>query len=188
MSFPKHNKMIYSPKEDSYLLEKQVKKLSPNTVFLDLGSASGIQAESALKAGAKQIVVADIQDDVVNFLKQKFSNESRIKVIKTNLFSKIKGKFDIIAFNPPYLPLDSREDRESRITTTGGKKGDELILRFLKQSPKHLNQGGFILLVVSSQTPQDRILNLLNSLHLKKKVLEKESFFMETLYVWKISN
>jgi methylase of polypeptide subunit release factors len=47
-----------------------------------------------------------------------------------------------------------REDKESALATTGGKQGDELILKFLKQAQKHLTKKGIILLVLSSLTPQ----------------------------------
>ena len=33
-----------------------------------------------------------------------------------DLFSKIKGKFDLIIFNPPYLPLDELEDLDYQIS------------------------------------------------------------------------
>ena len=40
--------MIYQPSEDSYLLEKEVKKYSPKKSVLDIGSGSGIQAQSSI--------------------------------------------------------------------------------------------------------------------------------------------
>ena len=63
----------------------------------------------------------------------------KIPSITSDLFDKIpkNKKFDIVAFNPPYLPEDKREDKESQLTTTGGKKGNEITLRFLKKA-KHL--------------------------------------------------
>jgi release factor glutamine methyltransferase len=174
--------MIYQPKEDSYLLEEQVKKFSNNKSVLDMGSGSGIQALAALSSGAKSILAADINPEVIEELKKK-----DIPVVKSDLFSRIKEKFDIIVFNPPYLPLDKREDKESSLTTSGGKKGDELIIKFLRQSVTHLNKKGFILLLISSLTPEDKILELLKKLNLNKSILSEKKFFMETLKVWKIA-
>ena len=138
--------MIYELREDSYHLEEQVKKYSKEKSFLDKGVANGIQSLSALKAGAKSVLAVDIQLDVINFLKNK-----GIPAIQSDIFSNIKEnqKFDLIAFNPPYLPKDKKEDRESSIITSGGKKGDEIILRFLEQAPKHLTKNGKILIVIS---------------------------------------
>ncbi len=177
--------MIYSPEEDSYLLESQVRKYAKNKSFIDIGSGSGIQAISAIKGKAKSVTVSEVDEESLKYLREQFKGEN-IKIIKSNLFSKIKGKFDLIAFNPPYLPEDKLEDKESRRATTGGKKGDEIIVRFLNQAVKHLNKEGIILLVVSSLTPKERISKTLKNLKLKKKVLSKEKLFFEYLEVWKI--
>jgi release factor glutamine methyltransferase len=175
--------MIYQPKEDSYLLESQVKKYAKGKSFLDMGSGSGIQAKAALSAGASFILASDINESVVSALKSK-----GINAIQSDLFKNIKGKFDIIAFNPPYLPKDKKEDPESALATTGGKRGDEIILRFLKQAKKHLNKEGIILLIVSSLTPRDRITNLLNKLSFNYKILETKKLFFESLELWEIHN
>ena len=194
--------MIYPPREDSFLLEREVKKYAKGKSFLDLGTGSGIQAKAAKLVKAKSILCADMNEEVLKELKaQGFST------IKSNLFSNIKksfrscsgtfgcsrtkvldikGKFDLIAFNPPYLPEDKREDKESALTTTGGKRGDELIIKFLKNVKKYLNKNGIVLLVVSSLTPKERILKVLEKNSLSYKVVSSQKFFFETLEVWEI--
>jgi len=173
--------MIYFPSEDSYFLSEFVKKYSKGKKVLDMGSGSGIQAETAINSKADSVLCADISQESISYLKSK-----RLKAIKSNLFSKITGKFDLIIFNPPYLPLDKREDKESRKITTGGKKGDEIILRFLKQSQKHLNKEGLILLLLSSLTPKNRINSTIKDKNLKFNLLDKKNLFMEYLEVWAI--
>jgi len=173
--------MIYYPREDSFLLEKEIKEYAKGKSFLDMGTGSGIQSRAAKQANAKSILSADINEEALKELKaQGFST------IKSNLFSNIKGKFDLIAFNLPYLPRDKREDKESALTTTGGKEGDEIIIRFLKDAKKHLNKNGTILLVVSSLTPKERILKILEKNSLSHKVISSQKFFFETLEVWEI--
>lgn len=174
--------MIYEPAEDSFLLESQVKKYVKNKSLLDMGSGSGIISLSAIKNKAKSVLASDINPEVINLLKFK-----GIKCVKSDLFERIHGKFDIISFNPPYLPLDSREDKESRVATTGGKEGDEIILKFLKQAESHLNKNGIILLLLSSLTPRENILSLLKKLSLKKARIAEKKVFFESLEVWKIS-
>ena len=175
--------MIYTPREDSFLLEGEIKKLAKNKSVLDMGTGSGIQAKAAVKAGAKSVLAADINEEAIILLKKQ-----GINAIKSNLFQKIKGKFDIITFNPPYLPEEKQEDKESALATTGGKRGDEIILKFLKQAKPHLEQKGIILLVISSLTPKDKIIKLLEKQSLKHKVLSSEKFFFETLELWEIKN
>ncbi len=178
--------MIYTPREDSFLLTKHLSRCVKNRSFLDMGSGSGIQSDTALKFKAKSITASDINEESIKLLKNKFKSSQKIKIIKSNLFSKIKGKFDVIAFNPPYLPEDKREDAASARATTGGKHGDEVILQFLKQAPKHLNKTGTILLIVSSLTPQNKINNLLKKLKLKKTIIDQCTFFMEILELWRL--
>lgn len=173
--------MIYTPREDSYLLEKEVKKYSKGKRVLDMGTGSGIQAIAAKYFGAKSVIACDIADDAVKQL-----GLLGIKTIKSDLFSEINGKFDLIVFNPPYLPEDRRENGESALATTVGIKGDEIILRFLEQVKEHLSERGIILLLVSSLTPKDRIKPAMKEKGFNKKVITSEKVFFETLEVWEI--
>ena len=175
--------MIYDAAEDSYLLEKFVKKYSKNKSVLDMGTGTGIQALAAIQSGASKVLAAD-----VNFQAVINARKLGIKAVQSRLFSHIKEKFDLIIFNPPYLPKDEREDKESALSTTGGFKGDEIIIKFLKNVKKHLNPHGFILLLVSSLTPRDEIITTLRKHSLKRKILAKKKLFMESIEVWKINH
>lgn len=174
--------MIYEPAEDSYLLEKEVRKFCKGKKVLDMGTGSGIQALAVKEGGALSVLACDIDIGAVNELKKK-----GINAVLSDLFFGIgRKKFDLIVFNPPYLPEDKREDIESARNTSGGKKGDEIIIRFLESAGKHLNTGGIILLVVSSLTPKNRILSVLLREGFKKEVIARKKMFMESLEVWKI--
>jgi release factor glutamine methyltransferase len=173
--------MIYSPEEDSHLLAEQVKKYALGKKVLDMGAGSGIQAQTALKAKAKSVLACDINNESVNYI-----IKLGIEATQSDLFEKISGCFDLIIFNPPYLPEDKLEDRESSLNTSGGERGDEIILRFLQQAEKHLNPAGIILLLLSSVTPISRIKTLLKHLHLIYSPVSSKRIFFEELLVWKI--
>jgi release factor glutamine methyltransferase len=172
---------IYEPAEDSYLLQSLISKYVKDKSVLDFGSGSGILAQTCIKSEAKSVLASDINPESIRLLKSR-----KILAVKSDLFEKIKKKFDLIVFNPPYLPQDDREDKASRLATTGGKKGDEIILRFLKQAKKHLNKRGKILLLLSSLTPRSRINLLLKKLKFENKAVKEKSLFMEKLEVWEI--
>jgi release factor glutamine methyltransferase len=171
--------MAYFPREDSYLLsgaiEKWLKGKDKKIKILDMGSGSGIQAETCIKKGFKEVEAADIEQEVIDFLKRK-----KIKARQSNLFSKIKGKFDLVVFNPPYLPED-KYDKEK--DTTGGKKGHETIVRFLKQAKAHLTKGGTILLLYSSLSNPKEIFNTLKKLKYTFKQVAQQKDFFEELFV-----
>jgi len=175
--------MIYEPREDSLLLQKAVKKLALGKSVMDIGTGSGIQAQTAKRFGALSVLASDIDRDSIRHLLA-----LGIQTVESNLFEKIpkNKKYDLIIFNPPYLPENLVEDPESRKVTTGGKEGDEIILRFLKQAPGYLSPKGIILMVISSLTPHRRIDSLLGRLRLSKKILAEDKHFMETLEVWEI--
>ena len=173
---------IYGPEEDSYLLQECIKKfLKKRKVksVLDMGSVSGIQAQTFVDSGIpeKNIIVIDINKDAIKHLKLKFKNS---KVIHSDLFSKIKGKFDLIVFNPPYLPENKFDKNKD---TSGGKLGNETAIRFLNQAQNHLNKNGAILLVVSSFTPKIDF----PKLGYKKKVLLTKKIFYEELSVLELN-
>lgn len=175
--------MIYSPAEDSFLLKSYINKYAFKKSVLDMGSGSGILALAAKDSGAKSVLAIDISEEVIQNLKK-----LKIPCVKSDLFSKVSGKFDLIIFNPPYLPKDPNEDLDSSLITSGGENGDEIILRFIKESNKHLSSKGVILILLSSLTPKEKILDLLEKKGLVKKLLIQKKFFFETLEVWEIKS
>ncbi len=165
--------MIYPPSEDSYLIQKYVKKYAKGKV-LDMGTGSGILALEALKK-TKNVLAADINKEVIINAKK-----LGIKVVQSNLFSKIKRKFDLIIFNPPYLPEHKNEPKDSKLATTGGKKGYELIKKFLKQVSFHLNKDGRILILISSLTGNPK--TIFRGYNFK--LLETQNLFFESISIY----
>jgi len=176
---------VYQQAEDSSLLsevlKKQLSKLldkNPELNFLEIGVGSGIQLETALNLSIKNenIFGCDINPNAIKHCKKLGFN-----CIKSNLFENIGEKFDIIIFNPPYLPEDKNEPKDSRLATTGGKNGSEVINKFLKQAKKHLKKDGKIFVLVSSLTKG------INFKCYRKKIVGRKKIFFEELIVLKLS-
>lgn len=176
---------IYQPAEDSYflseILKNQIPKLliqNPNLTFLEIGTGSGIQLETAHNSGIKK---ENISSCDINSASVQHCNLLGYSCIHSDLFENIKNKYDLIVFNPPYLPeheLDKEKD------TSGGKRGDETIVRFLQQAKSHLNPDGKIFLLFSSRTPMEDINKEINNY--KKKFLGNERLFYEDLSIWEL--
>ena len=134
------------PREDSLMLAEEVKKYAFGSV-LDIGTGSGIQAKTAshLKK-VKKVLAVDINPKAVEYVKKYVVNH-RLSVKKSDLFSNVKGKFDTIIFNPPYLPKDHQVYDAA---LEGGKKGYEILQRFVENTSAFLKPDGIILLVFSS--------------------------------------
>jgi len=176
----------YSPAEDSYLMSRILKeqiphliKQNPNAKLLEIGAGSGIHLQTVLNLGIKleNIFSSDIDKRAVSHC-----NVLGFNCIHSDLFENIRNKYDIIVFNPPYLPEDSRETGDSKIATTGGKKGNEIILRFLQQAKNYLNKNGRIFLITSSLSGDIDF----KSLGYDAKEIGCEKLFFERLCVWEL--
>lgn len=175
---------IYQPAEDSYLMSRILKEQipilleeNPNLRFLEIGAGSGIHLETAYNLGIKKenIFSSDINKDSVSHC-----NSLGFNCIYSDLFENINGKYSIIVFNPPYLPEDSREPEDSRISTTGGTKGNEIISRFLNDAKNYLEEGGRIFLITSSLSEEIDF----QEYGYEAKELGCEKLFFERLCIW----
>jgi len=105
----------------------------------------------------------------------------KIKTVKSNLFKDVKGKFDLILFNPPYVPSDEHDTyvaHDLRKALVSGMRGTVIMKRFLKGFRDHLKSDGKVLLVISS-------LNKIKD-DLERggwKEIDSHSFFFETIYL-----
>lgn len=178
--------LIYHPEEDSYLLEKvildKIPKLLKNNLklkLLEIGIGSGIQLKAVAKAGIKKenIFGVDINIDAVNHCRS-----LGFKCMKSNLFENIKEIYDIIIFNPPYLPEDDNpEDEESKLITTGGRLGSKIPNKFLKQAKSHLKENGKIYFLISSLTKGVDWQNY------KKELIAEKKIFFEKLMIYELT-
>lgn len=176
--------LVYEPAEDSFLLEKiilnEVSILANNNSdlnFLEVGIGSGIQLKAAEKAGVKKNNIFGCD---INFTAVENCKKLGYNCIVSNLFENINESFDVIVFNPPYLPKNKIEDSESQIITTGGKLGSEIPNDFLEQAKKHLKKEGRIFLLVSSLTKG------LDFSSFQKKIIGEEKLFFEKLIVYEL--
>jgi len=175
---------VYEPAEDSYLLmgtiENTVRK-SPrkNLKALDVGTGSGILAKRMKELLPKGKVFAlDIDRNAAKAVKRD------VQVVLSDLFSGIRGTFDLIVFNPPYLPADMFPPE---LQTIGGKKGYETINRFIQELPKHLKKEGKCLFVISSLTRPGEVEECLKKHGLSWEITDEKKLSFETLYVYSVS-
>jgi len=175
--------MVYQPSEDSFLMSRILKEQlpellekNPDLKFLEIGAGSGMHLQTALESGIKKenIFSSDIDQKSVDHC-----SSLGFHCTHSDLFKDIKGKFNLIIFNPPYLPEDSKEPKESQLQTTGGKKGNEIILRFLQQAKNYLNSNGKIFLITSSLASEINF----KELGYKEKEIGCEKLFVERLCI-----
>ncbi len=172
---------MYTPQEDSFFfaefLENYFSNLKDKNIkYLDMGTGSGILAQTALKKGIpqKNIFTVDIDKEAVTNAKKLGFNS-----VQSDLFQNINEKYDLITFNAPYLPQNKHDKKTD---TTGGEKGDETAVEFIKQAKKHLNTNGKAFLLISSHTPIKTIEKF------KPEIKKEKRLFFEKLKILEFKN
>ena len=100
---------VYEPSDDSFLLADNL-EVRPNDLVLDIGTGCGIQALSSAKRGRNVRVIAiDINPYSISCTKRNVKQNgynNQIYLIDGSLVNalQIGSKFDLIIFNPPYIP------------------------------------------------------------------------------------
>lgn len=171
---------VYEPAEDSYLLIKAL-EVKGNEKILDMGTGCGIIALHLAKKGCK-VVAVDINEKAVeNAKKNAKANGLKIDFRKSNLFEAINEKFDLIVFNPPYLPTKGED-----LAWDGGRDGIEIIKKFLEEAKNYLERDGMIYIVLSSLCNIEKLKKLFEKKYKFEEVL-KQNFFFERLYVYRLT-
>jgi release factor glutamine methyltransferase len=173
---------VYEPREDSHLMQKEVQSRAKDKHVLDMGTGSGIQAISASLASAKEVWAVDVNPKAVDCAKENAKkNKVEVKVIQSDLFKKVpKHKFDLLVFNPPYLPSDGSNDD---IRWSGGYQGLEVTIEFFKQAKPFFAKGAEILFIFSSHANQVGLKDFLKREGFKLKVVASKRIFFEEIFV-----
>lgn len=140
--------------ETEYWVEKCINKIPQNADIinvLDIFCGSGCIGLAILKHLPNTFVTfSDIAKKGYPFYAVESPSERRHKVIRSNLFEKMKrAKFDYIFANPPYVdpndPLIGAEIKyEPKAALFANDNGMEIIKKFLAEAYKHLLPQGKI--------------------------------------------
>ena len=136
--------------------------------ILDLCTGSGAIAIAMYKELEKRgtpckVTAVDISADALELAKENaVANEADVLFIQSDLFSRIRGRFDIIITNPPYIPTATvdtlqREvkEYEPRIALDGGEDGMDFYRRIAAEAGKYLTRGGMLIMEVGEGEAQE---------------------------------
>ncbi len=176
---------VYNPSDDSLLL-LDVLEVSPGQRLLDVGTGTGIVALHAAKAGAK-VTAVDINPHAVACARSNaLRNDLKVEVLQGDLFDKVEGLFDVIAFNPPYLPDEGQPSSWVERAWSGGADGAEVVVRFLDDAWRFLTPGGRIYTILSSFGSIRTILRNARQRYDVEMVEERHMFF-ESILAYRMS-
>lgn len=150
---------VLIPRFDTEILVNQVLEAIPaggEEAILDLCTGSGcIGLTIAMERPGSKVVLSDLSDGALQVAKK---NRERfgldVRILKSDLFSRIKGRFSVIVSNPPYIPdpvIDTLSDevkKEPRIALSGGRDGLDFYRRIAKEAGSFLCPGGKLFLEI----------------------------------------
>ncbi len=182
---------VYEPAEDTYMVIDNLHIIKKQSKILDLGSGSGALGIMAYPY-AKRIISIDFSPFAVENTKWNFKKNNmyqKSNVIQANYLEKlpINYKFDVILFNPPYLP-DSNEDTQDKWLRKSWAigKGIDAINGAFKQNIQYIiKPNGFVLMISSSITQLDKVFSIIERYRFKARIIDKKSYFLEKLYLIK---
>ena len=211
-------KNVYYPLEDTFLLIDYFKEKIDDNYFdginvseieyiLDMGTGTGIIAIffQCLKVKNKnfnpKIFASDILEESIVCAKKNealnnFHNE--ILFLQSDLFKSfpdsLKSSFNIIVFNPPYLPsspliTNKKIKKKIDFSWDGGIGGSKLLLDFLKEARDFLSlKAHYIYFLSSSRTNLDELDKYIRDLGFKNEIVGRKHIFFEDIFLNRITS
>ncbi len=188
---------VYKPAEDTFLLLDSIVVSQGDSVF-EVGSGSGLIGLYLASLGAN-VVCSDINPIAVELIKKNFLLNQRIirgnfDIRTGDLFSVLDSKdsYDIIVFNPPYLPTSNKDliggsgwfDK----AVNGGINGLDVIERFINQLKDFLKKEGKVYFVSSNLSNSKKLEDLIKKNNFIFKIVNSCRFNDEILYVYLLRN
>ena len=128
---------------------------------LDLCTGNGSLAVIAAMAYPEVVVdAADISEDALAVAKinvDKHSMGKRITLLQSDLLKAVRGPYDLILCNPPYVNTQSMQalpaeyQAEPALALAGGDDGMKLVRSILQDAPKHMTVDAVMVLEIGNE-------------------------------------
>lgn len=186
---------IYEPAEDTFQL-LEVLDINECDRVLEIGTGCGIIALECARRGAK-IICTDINPHAVELTQINYSKnlsllKGNVEVRCGNLFSVVKPgeRFDVVIFNPPYLPTHAKDRIGGSgwfdVATDGGATGLVVTKRFIEGLHKHLAKNGCAYFVFSSLSDRKKLDTYLSNARLKSEIILSRQFNDEKIDIYRV--
>jgi release factor glutamine methyltransferase len=185
---------VYDPAEDSFLLLETL-NVNPGDAVLEIGTGCGIIALACACRGS-HVVCTDINPFAVQLTRRNSEHnrtllKGSLEVRHGDLFSVLQKdeRFDVIIFNPPYLPT-TKNDKVGGwfdVATDGGRDGLRETRRFINGLKNHLSCKGRAYFIFSSFANRTRLENYLEKEKYSFEVSAHRRFEDEDLDVYCIA-
>jgi release factor glutamine methyltransferase len=171
---------MYYPSDDTIFLAQIVSNYHGNFA-LEIGTSSG----TILRELSKNFSFAIGTDIDFCSLKRLVMMSENSRVICCDAASALCNvKFDLIVFNPPYLPNALIHADKS---VDGGPTGIEISIHFIKSAMDKLTKEGRILFLISNLTQTKKLTTFISKNNLSVTRVAQKKLFYERLQIFEIS-
>ena len=161
----KVDERVLIPRPETEELVKLILTENPekNLKVLDIGTGSGAIALALAKNRPDwSVTAADISQDALDLsLENAYAQNLNLSFIKSDCFSEISSKYDIIVSNPPYISREDQEEvglnvlhSEPHLALFADEDGLAIYRRIAEDSKDYLNDGGKIYLEIGYKQGQ----------------------------------
>jgi len=168
----------YPPSEDTFFIANNIEN-EQGQYALDIGSGSGYLTK-LLSKNFSFVVGTDINCNVLQHQTSYKTNN----LICCNGSDALNIKFDFIVCNLPYLATDEILD----IATDGGAEGFEIPKKIFDSAQKNLKNDGKFVFVTSSLSNYEKLIDYVQKLGLKPRIIAKKKLFFEELILVEARN
>jgi release factor-specific protein-(glutamine-N5) methyltransferase len=163
----KVDERVLIPRPETEILVRQaVSSLKDGDSMLDLCTGSGAVAVAVACETAKtkrvSVTATDISEAALEIAKENaWKNKANVNFIQSDLFENVRGRFNLITANPPYIKSSEIEtlskdvrDFEPRLALDGGVDGLDFYRRIAEKINRYLVRGGMCILEVGEDQAQ----------------------------------
>ncbi len=178
---------VYEPAADTELLVRSIRFRQGDRV-LEIGTGTGVVAIHCAKHGC-HVTATDVVERALELASENArKNSVDVDLLEGDMFEPVTGRYDVIIFNPPYLPTAPEDLTHSDLDKAldGGPDGTDVTVMFLEQLGDYLTEDGRAYLVVSSLQDLGRIDDVLHEQHLVARRRGSERFDFETVSVLEV--
>jgi release factor glutamine methyltransferase len=146
--------------ETEHVVERAAQVAHDARRILDIGTGSGALAVTlALERERELVAATDISAGALRVARENARRHGvRIHLVLTDLAAGLRGPFDLIVSNPPYIPASEIphlqhevRDWEPRVALDGGPDGAGPYRRIIPEAERLLRPGGWLIFEIGFQ-------------------------------------
>lgn len=165
------SKNVLIPRQDTEVLVETAlnitKHIDGSVDVLDMCCGTGcIGISYGLMRPGSRVVLADISEDAIKTthknIEKLCGDTDRFRVVGTDLFENVEGRFDLILSNPPYIKsgvidtlMPEVRDNEPRLALDGMEDGLYFYRIIVSQARKYIKDEGYVVFEIGNDQAED---------------------------------